>query len=91
MTNDDEIMRELARKHNTDPSKLDPEVLAGIEETIRWADEQYAAGTFAPSSVTAKQNYPIGLDDDYVPFRLNHVRPYEGEEPSGPTSPDNTP
>ncbi len=61
---------ELARKYNTDPATLDPDVRAEIEQADAELAAKRARGDIAPPSTMAKQNFPIGLDDNLNPFPI---------------------
>jgi hypothetical protein len=75
---------ELIRKHETDLSTLSPDVRAMIEAAEAQEKEMRAAGQFAPPR-DPRDNYAIGLDDNFDPFPLRADQPTDanGAEDEG--------
>jgi len=67
--------QELRAKYHTDRSTLDPEAAAMVDEIEADIAAKRAAGLVAPPSTVAKQNFPIGLDDNFEPFPLKRKTP----------------
>lgn len=61
-------LEKIAQKYETDLSKLSPEDRDALRAMRARADQRRASGKTAPPSAMLKQDFPIGLDDNYRPF-----------------------
>lgn len=76
---------DLVAKYSTPLEKMDPEARRRSERWDQHLVELRADGDIASEEQFDRQNYPIGLDDNYEPYPVTpqHEANEAGNRPSG--------